>query len=1247
MAGETRVTSVSVEVLRNRRAPARVTSLSVETLRAEGPSEELVMTALSVQVAIPAPPPDLAITQAGVEVLAGGMAAEPIVTQAGVEAIVGGVADPKITQEGVEVLYRAVFTGCDTLPVFYRARFRVPGAGSDLAVFTSLPGGANPLLLEEPKIDAATIDVLKGASTIGGCTLRIIDAAARADCTVAEDPTDRAFTKILADITGESQALGLRVWVEATDVEVPDEGDWMAYWAGFVANVSFPDAITAEVTCAHSTRDDATTRVWTTTTWPGATFGMVAGGPILGTGWPSVLDGVRVSSFEGYWSMRTIGVYPTRVDFDIDEDASSGFVSGGVGASFPPSDLRPYLKDRGFIVFSNNDAQRNVFAWLNRNVQPYFAEGGPDPVTTAAWAATAPPIAGWFPRLSAQLISKNGSAFGPAAFPLVATPSYLVAPHGIRKSDVTRDLGNLFNLYWPAGGAVAQPAVNDVFTFYVRALDVSEANPLLFLAHPVDILTALWDALGIEYYAPSAAEVAVALGDFVLALRITKPMTLKDAQEMLCGAFGFGWRYDASGERYLFTTRVRPTPTGTITLSDLVSDEGVIWETDEGSRLYSASYTWKRFERWPGSEDPKNADRALDGVQQYDVGPIVFNTGETTKPYGSRDEAYDVPGAVLVLKPGGAAGEYVAVDTVEMTAALTEPLVAQFKRGGIQSTFDVGPDVVPLEGEDWNLDLSHRPGFDAGASPVAQRGLVELVQVISRVPRAWGSTITVIRVPATGGAIDDGVASEPPANTPIDESLTPSVSSTHVTLTIDDATNYAANSLRVQVAYAVQATAPTGDGTVLPAIWDVSAPYVFGPFLPGSKVWYRTRIVSTEGWAGAWTAWAFVTLTAGDGTTNTGLGMPTPTIILDIAAGVVAATVEGGPSAVKAYAAVSITGYPSTATTLAGATDSSVPFTFAALVTLAVGETAYVSVITEDALGNKSLRATASIERQQLAFGTVAVAGESDVVADAPSDTLTLVAGSNITITTNAGADSVTITSSAGGGTATLLETRYDPMCPPASPSAYDYEFETAGSGVPTGWTDVGALTPTVSIANRRLLMSCAANAGANAAAIEQSAALPSGAFTIYAHVGMAAMGAFNIVGLYVRNTTSGLIYRGSVVRGDSNIGNVAVQMEKYSSFTARTAFGGNSGYYNADAFLRLVYDGTTLYVQWSGDGVTWLTISSETASGYFTGGNLPDQMGIMLNSFSANAPAGFWSFFRYSATAFADLGRDVGIYQP
>ncbi len=50
------------------------------------------------------------------------------------------------------------------------------------------------------------------------------------------------------------------------------------------------------------------------------------------------------------------------------------------------------------------------------------------------------------------------------------------------------------------------------------------------------------------------------------------------------------------------------------------------------------------------------------------------------------------------------------------------------------------------------------------------------------------------------------------------------------------------------------------------------------------------------------------------------------------------------------------------------------------------------------------------------AFKTIAVSGQSDVVADLAADTLTLAAGTNITLTTNAGTDTITIAASGGGG---------------------------------------------------------------------------------------------------------------------------------------------------------------------------------------------------------------------------------------
>lgn len=60
----------------------------------------------------------------------------------------------------------------------------------------------------------------------------------------------------------------------------------------------------------------------------------------------------------------------------------------------------------------------------------------------------------------------------------------------------------------------------------------------------------------------------------------------------------------------------------------------------------------------------------------------------------------------------------------------------------------------------------------------------------------------------------------------------------------------------------------------------------------------------------------------------------------------------------------------------------------------------------------------------QNVFGTVAVSGQSNVVADGTADTLTFAAGSNVTITTNAGTDTVTIAAAGGspGGSSGAIQ---------------------------------------------------------------------------------------------------------------------------------------------------------------------------------------------------------------------------------
>lgn len=109
-------------------------------------------------------------------------------------------------------------------------------------------------------------------------------------------------------------------------------------------------------------------------------------------------------------------------------------------------------------------------------------------------------------------------------------------------------------------------------------------------------------------------------------------------------------------------------------------------------------------------------------------------------------------------------------------------------------------------------------------------------------------------------------------------------------------------------------------------------------------------------------------------------------------------------------------------------------------------------------------------------FKTISVSGQSDVVADTSisGDTLTLVAGSGIQITTNATTDSVTIASTLGGGTVTSITPAADSGTGTAitssgtitvSGTANEVETSVSGTtitvGLPNNVTIGGVLTVT------------------------------------------------------------------------------------------------------------------------------------------------------------------------------------------
>jgi plastocyanin len=112
------------------------------------------------------------------------------------------------------------------------------------------------------------------------------------------------------------------------------------------------------------------------------------------------------------------------------------------------------------------------------------------------------------------------------------------------------------------------------------------------------------------------------------------------------------------------------------------------------------------------------------------------------------------------------------------------------------------------------------------------------------------------------------------------------------------------------------------------------------------------------------------------------------------------ATVSGG-SASDSFATIAVAGQSSVVAD--SATDT---------LTLVAGSN--ITITTDSATDTVTIAATGGAAANS--FNTIAVAGQSDVVADTSTDTLTLAGGTGIQITTNSGTDTVTITSTVSAG---------------------------------------------------------------------------------------------------------------------------------------------------------------------------------------------------------------------------------------
>lgn len=116
-----------------------------------------------------------------------------------------------------------------------------------------------------------------------------------------------------------------------------------------------------------------------------------------------------------------------------------------------------------------------------------------------------------------------------------------------------------------------------------------------------------------------------------------------------------------------------------------------------------------------------------------------------------------------------------------------------------------------------------------------------------------------------------------------------------------------------------------------------------------------------------------------------------------------------GGNDVKSFSTISVSGSPDVESESIG--DN---LTLIAGAGMQISTDATTNSITFSTTGGGSGGSTGAVSAN--AFGAIAVSGQSTVRADAPSDTLTLVAGTGIQITTNATSDRITITNTGSTG---------------------------------------------------------------------------------------------------------------------------------------------------------------------------------------------------------------------------------------
>jgi hypothetical protein len=705
----------------------------------------------------------------------------------------------------------------------YRLTIRNPTDTADALVVSSIPG-ANCYLAAPPSGDGQSYDPLTGLVAAGSYKIQIIDAAFG------------VVTPQLADDSTRDALIDCRAFIHRST----DGGTtWDELIGGYTTAARCVDALLFEIEIGDAYRREARTMMFAevTTTYDRTTA--IVGGPVRGQFLGSTDP---VGSDRGPWRFSVIGVAGGIMQLK--------FVSGWGPSSLAPGAFSAW----GYVINRPTDAMLTRAAAMSA---PYAA---PIPATgtvhgVAVTSLHPTGVTGYYPRLRAR-VSTTAGVLLDVVPPLQVQNLSGTAPALLWQASITASEYDLA-LVWSA----TSPAVGTLLDLYIEPEVADESSPLHVVGHPLDIIRAGWDQASIAYDGTTTTAVRSAIGDnLLLAILATAGIPLATLIAQLGLFFGFGVRTDKTGRRVPFTTRViaDTLPTQTITLAELRSGDGIVWERAAATAVGRVKFSEPGFAR----------RTVTDGEwDEIHVVPLSFwIDGAVADRLSGPPKEISVtlpgsPGRQLFggngFQPDIAYGLYPSETKPILDGPLGRPLhsamardvVATYGRGGALGTLYCVDSVTAQVGDEVLVTLPHRP---SGAS----RGGARVVRVLHCTPKELEGGVDL-------QVIDRGSGAQI-ATAPTFTLAALGTDPQHVArLTLTNPAALIAQGTTLNAEWMTGSSAPTVPGfptdpldPTLGTTLDLPAAAA------GETVWVRARSVRDEARPSAWTAWTSVALTA-------------------------------------------------------------------------------------------------------------------------------------------------------------------------------------------------------------------------------------------------------------------------------------------------------------------------------------------------------------------------------------------------